>query len=171
MKYDWYQTNTHVFINILSKGLNKDKVVVELSGKEITINIGIDASREEQFHFDLLKNIKGYTYQVLSTKLEIKLEKGLEERWETLEPSATEAKLAYPTSAKKKVDWTEVEKQSNEIKEGDELSNLFKSIFKDGSEETRRAMEKSFVESGGTCLSTDWSKVGQGKVEITPRTE
>jgi hypothetical protein len=32
----------------------------------------------------------------------------------------------------------------------------------------RRAMNKSFQESGGTVLSTNWSEVGSKKVEGTP---
>jgi len=32
----------------------------------------------------------------------------------------------------------------------------------------RRAIEKSFYESGGTVLSTNWSEVGKGKVEGSP---
>ena len=32
----------------------------------------------------------------------------------------------------------------------------------------RRAMNKSFQESGGTVLSTNWSEVGTKKVEGTP---
>jgi suppressor of G2 allele of SKP1 len=29
-------------------------------------------------------------------------------------------------------------------------------------------MMKSFVESNGTCLSTNWNEVSQGKVETKP---
>ncbi len=37
-----------------------------------------------------------------------------------------------------------------------------------GDEDTRRAMMKSFVESNGTVLSTNWKDVGQKTVECTP---
>lgn len=37
-----------------------------------------------------------------------------------------------------------------------------------GSEEQRRAMMKSFVESGGTVLSTNWDEVGKGEVKGSP---
>jgi suppressor of G2 allele of SKP1 len=43
------------------------------------------------------------------------------------------------------------------------LQNLFSTIYKDASDDTRRAMIKSYTESGGTTLSTDWSKIGQGQ--------
>jgi suppressor of G2 allele of SKP1 len=29
-------------------------------------------------------------------------------------------------------------------------------------------MMKSYVESNGTCLSTNWAEVGKNKVEVTP---
>lgn len=40
---------------------------------------------------------------------------------------------------------------------------MFAQIYKDASDETKRAMIKSYTESGGTTLSTDWSKIGQGQ--------
>ena len=53
--------------------------------------------------------------------------------------------------------------------EGEEALNaLFKQIYRDGTDEQRKAMMKSFQESGGTCLSTNWEDVGKRTVEITP---
>jgi suppressor of G2 allele of SKP1 len=45
---------------------------------------------------------------------------------------------------------------------------LFQDIFANGSDETKKAMMKSFTESGGTNLSTNWSEVKKEKVKITP---
>jgi suppressor of G2 allele of SKP1 len=37
-----------------------------------------------------------------------------------------------------------------------------------GDEDTKRAMMKSFQESGGTQLSTNWKEVGKQKMEVKP---
>jgi suppressor of G2 allele of SKP1 len=37
-----------------------------------------------------------------------------------------------------------------------------------GDEDTRRAMQKSFVESNGTVLSTNWQEVGTKTTEWKP---
>lgn len=61
--------------------------------------------------------------------------------------------VAYPSSAPKKHDWdkleAQVKKEEEEEKlEGDAaLNQLFQKIYGQGSEETRRAMNKSFVSS------------------------
>jgi suppressor of G2 allele of SKP1 len=52
--------------------------------------------------------------------------------------------------------------------EGDPLQGFFKKLYKDASPDTRRAMMKSYVESNGTALSTDWEDVGKKTVPINP---
>lgn len=52
--------------------------------------------------------------------------------------------------------------------EGDPVNGFFKKLYKDADPDTRRAMMKSYQESNGTALSTNWSEVGKGKVETSP---
>ncbi|KAF5396135.1 Suppressor of G2 allele of SKP1 [Paragonimus heterotremus] len=75
----------------------------------------------------------------------------------------------YPSSSKVAHDWSKLEKEAAEIEDdGDPLNKLFQNIYADASDETRRAMIKSFTESGGTVLSTNWKEVGKEKVEMKP---
>jgi suppressor of G2 allele of SKP1 len=41
------------------------------------------------------------------------------------------------------------------------VNSLFQQIYADADEDTKRAMLKSYTESGGTSLSTDWQEVGK----------
>ena len=52
--------------------------------------------------------------------------------------------------------------------EGDPAMGFFKTLYKGADEDTKRAMMKSYSESNGTALSTNWSEVGKGKVETSP---
>lgn len=79
---------------------------------------------------------------------------------------------AYPTSSKSGTkNWDKLAAEDLDDKdeiEGDETSHFFKRLYKDATPEQQKAMMKSYQESGGTVLSTDWSKVGSGTVNAEP---
>ena len=81
---------------------------------------------------------------------------------------------SYPSSRQREVDWDALEKEAEEEAEADKpqgdaaLQKLFRQIYANADEDTRRAMNKSFQESNGTVLSTNWTEVGTGKVECKP---
>ena len=102
--------------------------------------------------------------------------------------SSTAHAAAYPTSSKHGTkDWDALAKQElrkareeaaakagpsdkpvaedDEDDESDPLHGFFKKIYAGADPDTKKAMMKSFVESNGTTLSTDWNKVKSGKVE------
>ncbi|XP_071929466.1 protein SGT1 homolog isoform X2 [Coffea arabica] len=126
-----------------------------------------------------------YRYEVLSTKIEICLAKAEAVHWVSLEYSRDNVALqrinvssgsqrpTYPSSRATK-DWDKLEAQmkkeeKDEKLDGDAaLNKFFRDIYKDADEDTRRAMMKSFVESNGTVLSTNWKEVGAKKVEGSP---
>ena len=84
--------------------------------------------------------------------------------------------IAYPTSSRKGTkNWDAIEREiikdaeSWEKPDGDAAANgLFRELFKNATPEARRAMEKSYVESNGTALSTNWEEVRRGRVETKP---
>lgn len=78
----------------------------------------------------------------------------------------------YPTSSKSGTkNWDKVAAEDLDDKddiEGDETSAFFKRLYKDATPEQQKAMMKSYQESGGTVLSTDWSNVGSKTVVPEP---
>lgn len=81
--------------------------------------------------------------------------------------------LPAPYSGKRK-NWDKLEREVIQEEEKEEpegeaaAMKLFKKIYADGNEETRKAMMKSYYESGGTCLSTNWEDIGKRKVDVSP---
>jgi len=48
------------------------------------------------------------------------------------------------------------------------LNGFFQQLYSGADEDSKRAMMKSFVESGGTTLSTNWDEVGKAHVDVKP---
>ncbi|OAY48376.1 protein SGT1 homolog [Manihot esculenta] len=189
-RHEFYQKPEEVVVTIFAKGLPASSVAVDF-GEQI-LSVSINVPGEDPYHFQprLFGKIipAKCRYVVLSTKVEIRLAKADPIHWISLdykmEPTVVQRvdvssvngsnKPSYPSSKPKAVDWdkleAQVKKEEKEEKlDGDAaLNKFFRDIYQDADEDTRRAMKKSFVESNGTVLSTNWKEVGSKKVEGSP---
>ncbi|GAA5888539.1 hypothetical protein JCM6882_008990 [Rhodosporidiobolus microsporus] len=141
-------------------------------------------------------DVKQSKHRVLQPKIELTLKKkegGI--KWTKIEGEEEEgAKMAsgsapadkpshaYPSSSRKQHNWDAIVKASadedaelekefakNPNAGGDKaLNELFQKLYADATDDQRRAMIKSYQESNGTALSTDWSDVKKRKVETQP---
>ncbi|XP_053253541.1 protein SGT1 homolog [Podarcis raffonei] len=187
IKHDWYQTESHVIVTIMIKNAKKDDVNIQFSEKELDVFVRLSSEEDYNLKLHFLHSIvpEQSTFKVLSTKIEIKMKKPEAVRWEKLEGHGGSPKLKqfapvsdathlYPSSSHYTRNWDKLvveikEEEKNEKLEGDAaLNKLFQQIYSDGTDEVKRAMNKSFMESGGTVLSTNWSDVGKRKVEVNP---
>uniref|UniRef100_A0A8C4XN31 SGT1 homolog, MIS12 kinetochore complex assembly cochaperone n=1 Tax=Falco tinnunculus TaxID=100819 RepID=A0A8C4XN31_FALTI len=187
IKYDWYQTESQVIVTIMIKNAQKDNVSVQFLEKEMNASVRLPSGEDYNLKLVLLHSIvpEQSTFKVLSTKVEIKMKKPEAVRWEKLEGQGDSPKLKqftpdtqhlYPSSSHYTRNWDKLvveikEEEKNEKLEGDAaLNKLFQQIYSDGTDEVKRAMNKSFMESGGTVLSTNWSDVGKRKAFDKPPT-
>uniref|UniRef100_A0A0C9S569 Protein SGT1 homolog n=1 Tax=Wollemia nobilis TaxID=56998 RepID=A0A0C9S569_9CONI len=191
-RHEYYQSPKYVVVTVFAKGLSEENVSIEFG--EQFLSIVIQVSGEEPFALQkrlfakiILDRCK---YSILSTKIEIWMAKAEALNWTSLEyddkkqvviqkPNVASdmqnQRPTYPTSnMKSSRDWdkleAEVKKEEKEEKlEGDAaLNKLFRDIYRDADEDTRRAMQKSFIESNGTVLSTNWKEVGSKHVDGSP---
>lgn len=182
-RHEWFQTDTHVNVDVFAKGIKKPALEVSFGEQSLNVTIKLDSGSEFVLDFELADKIvvAESSYELLSTKIEIKMKKSKVARWKTLEntgenatsvwdsqldPSKPNPASLYPSSRGAK-NWDAIAKSDEEDKlTGDHaLNNLFRTIYKDATEEQRRAMMKSYVESNGTVLSTNWEEVGAGEVK------
>ncbi|XP_060064783.1 protein SGT1 homolog [Ylistrum balloti] len=192
-RYDWYQTETMVIITVMIKKVQKDDCQIEIGEQSVSVCIKLPTGSDYTLELDLAHKIipdKSF-FKIMSTKVEIKLKKVEGVRWTMLEDDGTSSQnikhsvpmetnsesdhaSKYPSSSHYTRNWdklvTDITKEEKDEKpEGDAaLNNLFQKIYGDGSDETKKAMMKSFYESGGTVLSTNWKEVGKEKVEVKP---
>ncbi|KAF2267273.1 SGS-domain-containing protein [Lojkania enalia] len=195
IKHDWYQNNENVYFTLLARGVPKDKAAVDIDADSLSISFPIEGSSHFDYSLDPLfakVDPSRSSYQVKASKVEFTLKKaepGI--KWKSLEgnrntsaPSedkptipahvlaskSNEQPPSYPTSSKKGAkNWdTVVADDDLDDYDGDDTSRFFKQLYKGASADQQRAMMKSYQESGGTVLSTDWSNVGSRTVVPEP---
>lgn len=183
VRHDWVQNNDAVTITLYIKDTERKDVAVEMEKKSASVTVQMLAGREYSMEWDLFDEIvpEKSTHTVLRTKIEMRLVKahpGV--AWRSLTADASDpADAAFsrptppsaaPTSSKNgPKNWDKIvsDFEAEEPKpEGDAaLDALFKQIFANGTDEQRRAMVKSYTESGGTVLSTNWDDVKNRHVD------
>lgn len=214
IRHDWYQNSDNVYFTLLAKGVPKDKAVIDIQERSLSISFPlIDSSYE--FTLDPLfapVDSSKSTKSILSTKVEIVLKKTQSgQKWHALESSEpitatpseptstvpshvlqssnTAVGPSYPTSSRSgPKDWdklaTDLIKQHKKPKtegsssteddenmsdeESDAVNGFFKKLYKGANPDAQKAMMKSFTESNGTALSTDWGEVSKGPVKTVP---
>jgi len=186
IKHDWYQTSTHVVLNIMVKQVKPENVRIDIIDLKLSCFAKLPDETEFSFILDLAHKIQPneMKWKVFPSKIEIKLKKYEDMMWSTLENKCETSKSAeskteevvkvYPSSKSQKKDWDKIaedikKEEADEKLEGEAaLNQLFQKIYSESSDETRKAMNKSFMESGGTVLSTNWNEVGEKKVDVKP---
>ncbi|CAO3642188.1 unnamed protein product [Cunninghamella echinulata] len=179
VRHEWFQNDSFVTVEVFMKNIKQDTVSLDFFDKSLSLTIKMPTGSDYSLELDPLAHEiipNESTYKLLSTKLEIKLKKKQEGiLWGALESEDDQgrAMASAPVSGQKKQkDWNKLvldfEKDQEKPQGEAALNDLFQQIYKNSDESTKRAMMKSFVESNGTCLSTNWEEVGNKIVETKP---
>lgn len=81
-------------------------------------------------------------------------------KWDTFNPDADDD--TNPTGS------TAADQGTEKAAQEADINQFFQKLYADADDDTKRAMMKSYQESGGTTLSTDWNKVGKEEVKTHP---
>ncbi|BGP33436.1 Cochaperone protein [Rhodotorula toruloides] len=197
IRHEWYQTEGEVVVSVFIRNVKAEDLKVELQERSLSLSVHLPTGSDVVFDLDPLAHAidaSASSHRVLQPKIELKLKKkegGV--KWNKLEGEdesivkmgqATEEKVdhSYPSSSRKRHNWDDIVKQSAKEDEalaeelrknpnagGDKaLNELFQKLYADATDDQRRAMIKSYQESNGTALSTDWKDVSKRKVETRP---
>lgn len=198
IKFDWYQNSSSINVSLFIKNAPKEKVKVEFTSSSASISFPLASGSEFLYDLDpLAKEIdpKASTFRVFQTKIELTLAKSSNVKWADLLSDGAEHAQgdksksvitvedaqkgledhapSYPTSSKSgpkqwdsiiKDEVAELEKKENE----DDPNAFFRTIFAQADPDTQRAMMKSYTESNGTALSTNWEDVSKKTFETNP---
>lgn len=190
------QNGPNVEVQVFAKHLNKkrERVTVEIQEKALRVEIKNDELSEVEYLLEeeLYQpiSVADSKWDIWATQVNIKLRKGDPSIvWPSLAHTETPAvqggasivdvtaapPTSYPSSHRKaQHDWNKLEadvaqEEKDEKLDGDAgLQKFFSQLYAGADEDTRRAMNKSFQESGGTSLSTNWKEVAKQDFECKP---
>ncbi|CCE65562.1 hypothetical protein TPHA_0L02110 [Tetrapisispora phaffii CBS 4417] len=195
-RVDWYQTNKSINISIFTKSLPQTKEDIKISYDNNSRNMEITYPvNESKLTFKKTMTLThpiepdSIAYELTARKIEVIISK--EDKtinWKTLEATSnvetttrghnytsadsnTDSASKNRNPSASKIDWSKIDLGSDEDDDGIDNSSadaFFQKLYANADPDTKRAMMKSFVESNGTALNTNWDDVKQGKVETSP---
>ncbi|KAJ8083974.1 Cochaperone protein [Marasmius tenuissimus] len=183
-RHEYYETDEKITLSVFDRGVDPADVSVKFEDRKVTYTHGDKVLVLEPLKGQIKPDTSDYT--VGKVKVEVRLAKAVQGRWGGLigdspDPLANSAApTTTATTRKQQKNWegisseilsSEKEKTLEEDPNvgGDSAVNpFFQKLFADADEDTKRAMLKSYTESGGTTLSTNWDEVKKGKVEVKP---
>lgn len=151
IRYDWYQTEETVNIDVYLKR-GDVAATVDITENSVSICRDNDHLSIEELLLQVVPSLS--SHRQLNSKLELTLQKRVKgEYWRSLvrEPQPTSFAVANPDRC------SEIDDDETNSGEKGDLDQFFRSLYRNADEDSRRAMMKSFVTSGGTCLTTNWS--------------
>ncbi|KAG9241445.1 SGS domain-containing protein [Calycina marina] len=196
IRTEWYQNPTTVTISIMAKGVPNEKAEVFI--KQNSLEVSFPTTDTDTYDYTLSPllhkiDTSNSSFRITPHKIEITLAKSVAgTKWATLEgndivkqpeaevksstvvpPAAVfrenDKPPAYPTSSRRgPKNWDTVTNDADLDEGGDEMNSFFQRLYKDADPDTKRAMMKSYQESNGTALSTNWADVGKKTVETSP---
>ncbi|EMD42082.1 hypothetical protein CERSUDRAFT_110631 [Gelatoporia subvermispora B] len=185
-RHEFYETDEKLTLSVFDKGADPEQVSVKFEPRALVYENGDKKLELSPLTGQIDPEKSDYT--VGKVKVEIRLVKMAQGRWGALVGDSPDPLTAFPTVSaptssaprKSRKNWegitneilgSEKNPSSNEDPNagGDAAVNdFFQKLYADADEDTRRAMLKSYQESGGTTLSTNWDEVGKQKVDIKP---
>ena len=184
-RHEFYESDERLTISVFDRNADPEQVSINFEPRKVTYTHGDKSLVLEPLKGQIVPEQSDFT--VGKVKVEIRLHKAVMGRWGGLvgdapDPLANSAAsgsqpATRPAPRKNWDNVTETILKSEKDKTSDEdpnaggdsaVNGFFQKIFADADDDTKRAMMKSYQESGGTTLSTNWSEVGKGKVEVKP---
>ncbi|TFK77121.1 SGS-domain-containing protein [Pluteus cervinus] len=189
-RHEFYETDEKLTVSVFDRNADPEKVSIKFEPRRLTY--------QHEDKLLVLEPLKGQidteasNFTVGKVKVEIRLVKAVVGRWGILlgdTPDLLATPSQFPSTSsepqarpKPKKNWdgitnnilgSDKEKSLEEDPNvgGDStLNSFFQKLYGDADEETKRAMMKSYSESGGTTLSTNWDEVKRAPVEVKPPT-
>ncbi|CCM06323.1 uncharacterized protein FIBRA_08575 [Fibroporia radiculosa] len=184
-RHDFYESDEKLTLSVYDKNADPALVSVKLGPRSLSYENGDTKLALEPLkgQIDTAKS----DFSVGKVKIEIRLVKAAPGRWgglvgaspDVLAPSPAQG-APEPAPRRTQKNWDAVTATILDADKGastDEdpnaggdaaVNGFFQKLYADADEDTRRAMLKSYQESGGTTLSTNWDEVGKAPVEVKP---